>query len=158
DDQTLKQFARSRGIQLFPSLVTFSGWLNHRLLTNDEISTRTIGEIVDYVAAEGYDGFDLDLEGVWPDDRAAYTAFVTSLGAALRDRGRMLALAIPAKTADTTTGWGGAFDYAALGAQADLLTIMAYEYHGGWGEPGPIAPYAWVEQVAAFATSQIPPE
>ena len=158
DDQTLKQFARSRGIQVFPSLGTFSGWLNHRLLTDDETSARALAEIVDYVVGEGYDGFDLDLEGVRPDDRAAYTAFVARLGTALHERGKLLALAVPAKTADTTTGWGGAFDYAALGAHADLVTIMAYEYHGSWGEPGPIAPYDWVEQVAAFATSQIPPE
>jgi spore germination protein YaaH len=158
DDQTLKQFARSRGIQVFPSLGTFSGWLNHRILTDEETSKRALAEIVDYVVGETYDGFDLDLEGVRPDDRAAYTAFVARLGAALRDRGKVLALAIPAKTADTTTGWGGAFDYAALGDHADLITIMAYEYYGSWGEPGPIAPYDWVEQVAAFATSQIPPE
>jgi spore germination protein YaaH len=158
DDQTLKAFARSRGIQVFPSLVTFSGWLNHRILTDDETAARAIAEISDYVVEEGYDGFDLDLEGVRPEDRAAYTEFVTRLGVALHDRDKLLTLALPAKTSDTRTGWGGAFDYAALGAQADLLTIMAYEYSGNWGAPGPIAPYDWVEQVAAFATSQIPPE
>ena len=158
DDQTLKQFARSRGIQVLPSLVTFSGWLNHRILTDAEISARVIDQVVDYVVAEEYDGFDLDLEGVWPDDRAAYTAFTTRLAAALQERDKLLAVAIPAKTADTTTGWGGAFDYAALGPLADLFTVMAYEYHGSWGDPGPIAPYNWVEQVAAFATSQIAPE
>jgi spore germination protein len=158
DDQTLKQFAQSHGIQVFPSLGTFSGWLNHHLLTDDETSARAVAEIVDYVVGEGYDGFDLDLEGVWPDDRAAYTTFVARLGAALHDRDKLLALAIPAKTADTTTGWGGAFDYAALGALADLMTIMAYEYHGSWSGPGPIAPYDWVEQVTAFATSEIPAE
>src|SRR5688572_12022186 len=32
DDQTLKRFARSHGIRVFPSLLTLSGWLNHRLL------------------------------------------------------------------------------------------------------------------------------
>ena len=110
------------------------------------------------MVGEGHDGLDLDLEGVQPDDRTAYTAFVARLGAALRERGKLLTLAVPAKTADTTTGWGGAFDYAALGAHADLVTVMAYEYHGSWSGPGPIAPYAWVEQVAAFAVSQIPPE
>ena len=156
DDQTLKQFANSRGISVFPSLLTLSGWLNHRLLTDEETSARAVHEIVDYVMAEGYDGFDLDLEGVRPDDRVAYTGFVSRLGAALRERGKRLALALPAKTADTTTGWGGAFDYAALGPHADLVTIMAYEYSGSWGKPGPVAPYDWVEQVAAFATSQIP--
>jgi spore germination protein YaaH len=158
DDQTLKRFARSRGIKVLPSLGTFSGWLNHRLLTDDETSTRALAEIVDYVVGEGHDGLDLDLEGVQPDDRAAYTAFVARLGAALRERGKLLTLAVPAKASDTTTGWGGAFDYAALGAHADLVTIMAYEYHGSWSGPGPIAPYDWVEQVAAFATSQIAPE
>ena len=158
DDQTLKQFAQSRGIRVLPSLVTFSGWLNHRILTDEQISASTVDQIVDYVVGEEYDGFDLDLEGVWPEDRAAFTAFTARLAVALHERNKMLAVAIPAKTADTTTGWGGAFDYAALGPHADLFTVMAYEYHGGWGEPGPIAPYDWVEQVAAFATSQIPPE
>jgi spore germination protein len=158
DDQTLKQFARSRGIQVFPSLLTLSGWLNHQLLTDEETTARAISEIVDYVVAEDYDGFDLDLEGVWPDDRPAYTAFVARLGAALHARDKALSLALPAKTSDTTSGWGGAFDYAALGPHADLITIMAYEYSGSWGKPGPIAPYDWVEQVTAFAASQIPPE
>ena len=59
---------------------------------------------------------------------------------------------------DVTTGWAGAYDYAALGAHADLITVMAYDYRGAWSEPGPVAPYDWVEQVLAFATSQIPPE
>jgi spore germination protein YaaH len=158
DDQTLKAFARSRGIQVLPSLVTFSGWLNHRILTDEEISAHVVAQIVDYVVEEEYDGFDLDLEGVWPEDRAAYAGFVVRLGAALREQGKLLALALPAKTSDTRTGWGGAFDYAALGPHADLHTIMAYEYSGSWGGPGPIAPYNWVEQVIAFATSQIPPE
>jgi spore germination protein len=158
DDQTLKRFARSHGISVFPSLLTLSGWLNHRLLTDAEVSARAIAQIVDYVEQEGYDGFDLDLEGIRPDDRAAYTAFVARLGAALRERSKVLALAVPAKATDTTTGWAGAYDYAALGEHADLITVMAYEFHGAWGEPGPIAPYDGVERVLAFATAQIPRE
>jgi spore germination protein YaaH len=158
DNQTIKQFAKSRGMQILPSAASFSGWLAKRILTDPEASARALTEIVDYVVAEGYDGFDFDLEGVWPEDRAPYTAFVTRLAQALHDRGKILAIAIPSKTSDTTDGWAGAYDYAALGAQADLITIMSYDYHGPWSAPGPIAPYNWVEQTAAFATSQIPPE
>src|SRR5207237_3499403 len=55
-------------------------------------------------------------------------------------------------------GWAGAFDYAALGASSDLVTIMAYEYRGPFSGPGSVAPYDWVARVTAFATSQIPPE
>ncbi len=158
DDQTLKQFAALHGIQVFPSLLTLSGWLNHRLLTDEDVSLRAIGQIVEYVVAEGYHGFDLDLEGVQSDDRAAYTAFVARLGAALHERGKALALAIPPKPRDVTTGWAGAYDYAALGEHVDLVTIMTYEYHGPWSGPGSIAPYNSVDQALAFATSQIPPD
>jgi spore germination protein len=158
DNQTLKAFARANGLRIFPSLLTLSGWLNHRLLTDEAVAAHAIAQIVNYILAEGYDGFDLDLEAVDADDRPAYTAFVVALGAALRAEGKALALALPAKTRDATTGWAGAYDYAALSRHADLITLMAYEYSGAWGGPGPIAPYDWVDQVLAFATSQIPAE
>ena len=158
DDRTLKQFAQSHGIRVIPSLLTYSGWLNHRILTDAETTTRALDQIVEYVDSEGYDGFDLDLEAVRADDRAAYTDFVQRLGAALHERGKLLALAIPPKTTDTTTGFAGAYDYAALGQHADLITVMGYEYHGAWSGPGPIAPYDDVEKMVAFATAEMPPE
>ena len=101
DDQTLKRFARSRGIKVLPSLGTFSGWLNHRLLTDDETSARARAEIVDYVVAEGHDGLDLDLEGIRPEDRAVYTAFVARLGATLRERYRVPIALDPAMRSET---------------------------------------------------------
>lgn len=156
DDQTLKQFARENGIRVFPSLLTMSAWLNSRVLNDDAVAAHAIARIVEYVEAEGYEGFDLDLEAVDPGDRPAYTAFVAALATALHERGKELALALPAKTRDTTAGWGGAFDYAALGVHADLVTIMAYEFSGAWGGPGSIGPYDWVDQVAAYATSAMP--
>jgi spore germination protein len=158
DDQTLKQFARARGVQVLPSLLTLSGWLNHRLLTDDEVAVQALGQIVNYTLAEDYPGFDLDLEAVDPADRAALTTFVQQLSTALHDQGKLLTLAIPAKDRDVTVGWAGAYDYAALGAAADLVTIMAYEYSGPFSGPGSVAPYAWVDRVLAFATGQIPPE
>ena len=158
DDQTLKQFARSHNLKVVPSLFTVSSWLNHRILTDENISTSAIEHIVSYTSAEDYDGFDLDLENIAPDDRPALTDFVGTLAAALHEQGKMLTLAIPAKERDVTQGWSGAFDYAALGAQADLVTVMAYEYRGPFSGPGSVAPFAWVQRVARFATAQIPPD
>lgn len=158
DDRTLTRFARANGIQVFPSVLTSSGWLNHMLLADDETTARAVDEIVGYVVQEGYEGFDVDFEAIRPADRVAYSAFVERLAARLHERGKLLSLAIPVKATDTTTGWAGAYDYAALGRHADSITIMAYEYHGGWGSPGPIAPYDEVERGIEFATSQIPPE
>jgi spore germination protein len=158
DDQTLKEFARERGVKLVPSLPTSSGWLNHQVLADDDTAAHAVEQIVNYTLAENYDGFDLDLEGVDPADRPYLTRFVAWLHDALHGSGKFLTLAIPAKERDVTVGWAGAFDYAALGASADLITIMAYEYRGPFSGPGSVAPYAWVSRVTAFATSQIPPE
>ena len=156
DDQTLNRLAQTRGTEVYPSLLTLSGWLNHRLLTDDDVSQHAIDEIVRYVIEEGYPGFDLDLEAVDPDDRDAFTAFVARLSSALHASDKTLSLAIPAKDRDVTTGWAGAYDYAALGPHGDLFTIMTYEYRGPFSGPGSIAPYAWADRVIAFATREIP--
>jgi spore germination protein len=158
DDRTLIQFAHGHGLRVFPSLLTSSATLNHRLLTDDAVSAQAIEQILGYVDAEGYDGFDLDLENVRPEDRAAYVAFAARLGTALHDRGKILAMAVPAKFSDAASPWWGGYDYAGLGEQADLVTIMAYEYRGSWSGPGSVAPIGWVDSVMAFAASQIPPE
>jgi spore germination protein len=158
DDQTLKQILHSRGVAVVPSLFTASAGLNHRVLTDETARATAIESIVDYTTAEGYDGFDVDLEGIDPADRDPFTDFVADLGTQLHDRGKLVTLALPAKDRDVKTGWAGAFDYAALGPAADLVTIMAYEYSGPFSGPGSVAPYAWVSGVVAFAASQIPPE
>jgi spore germination protein len=156
DDQTLKRFAQAHGIGVVPSLLTLSGWLNHRLLTDEEVAQHAIDEIVAYTVAEDYAGFDLDLEAVDPADRDALSGFVARAAMALHDQGKLLTLAIPAKDRDVTVGWAGAYDYAALGAVVDLVTIMAYEYRGPFSGPGSVAPIDWVERVLGFATRQIP--
>jgi spore germination protein YaaH len=156
DDETLNQFARAHGLRVLPSLLTLSGWLNHRLLTEDEVSQQLIDQIVAYTVAEDYAGFDLDLEGVSADDRDALSVFVARAAVALHEQGKLLTLALPAKDRDVTVGWGGAYDYAALGADADLVTIMAYEFRGPFSGPGSVAPIDWVERVLGFATRAIP--
>src|SRR5262249_38723686 len=88
----------------------------------------------------------------------AMSDFTRDLADALHAQGKLLTIAIPAKERDTTVGWAGAFDYAALGAAADLVTVMAYEYTGPFSGPGSVAPYGWVSRVAAYATQQIAPE
>jgi spore germination protein len=158
DNQTVKAFAHGKGLVLVPSLLTLSGWLNRQLLTDEDTAVHAIEQIVSYTTDEAYDGFDLDLEGVDPADRDALSQFVQRTADALHDRGKFLSLAIPAKDRDVTVGWAGAYDYAALGAAADLLTIMAYEYRGPFSGPGSVAPYDWVSRVTAFAAKQIPPE
>lgn len=156
DDLTLIQFARSRGIGVLPSVFTTSGSVNHSLLTDEATASRVIAQLVQYVVEEGYDGLDIDLEGVNAGDRQALTAFVARISRELHSRGKLVTMAVPAKTYDATTGWAGAYDYAALAPHVDYFVIMAYAYTSSSSAPGSTAPYNWVDKVAAFASSQIP--
>ena len=156
EDTTVRRFTEERGVPVLPSLLTGSGWLNHQLLANPATSQRFLEQIVAYVEEQGYQGIDLDLEGIKDEDRGAFSDFVARVAAALHARGKLLTLAIPAKSADVRTGWAGPYDYAELGKHADLILLMTYDYHWAGGEPGSIAPVSWVDKVAAYAKSQIP--
>ncbi len=158
DDRTLIAYANEHGVKVLPSLLASSGWVNHRLLTDPSTTDHFLNEIVSYVSEMGYPGFDLDMEGIDAGDRDAYSNFVAALADALHAHDKMLTLAIPAKTSDVRTGWGGPYDYRALGAHADLVLLMTYDYSWASGPPGSIAPQEWVGKVAKYAVSQIPPQ
>lgn len=158
DNRTVHAFARDRGIGVLPSLFTVDGGVNHRVLNDEATATRAIHNLVDYVVDEGYVGLDVDLEGVLAEDRPSLTSFVQRLSAELRARGKLITMAVPAKASDVRTGWAGAYDYAALGPHVDLLTVMTYGYTIASSEPGSTAPYAWVDRVIRYVTSQVPKE
>jgi spore germination protein len=157
DDRTLLAFAHANGVKVVPTLPTSSGWLNHQILTDPTTAQRAIDQSVDYIVSQGYDGLDVDFEGVLPNDRAALTSFTARLGQALHRNGKLFTMALPAKTYDTKTGWAGAADYAALAPSLDHAIIMTYEYSGATTPPGSTAPQQWVDQVLAYTSSVIPP-
>src|SRR5512133_2820597 len=100
DDRTLVAYANERGVKVLPSLLTSTGWLNHRLLSDPATNDHFLSEIVKYVVEAGYPGIDLDLEGINESDRDAYSTFIAKVGDALHQRGKILTLAIPAKASD----------------------------------------------------------
>ncbi|HVL91349.1 MAG TPA: glycosyl hydrolase family 18 protein [Actinomycetota bacterium] len=114
--------------------------------------------LVSLTTSQGYDGFDIDYEGLAAGDRANFTSFVGELGAAMRAAGKLLSVTVHPKTSEPGT-WDGpqAQDYVAIGAASDRVRIMAYDYHWATSEAGPIAPASWVDAVAAFAAKTITP-
>jgi len=128
-----------------------------QLLNDPSARQRTVAAMVDLTTRYGYDGITLDFEAVEPGDRSAMTGFVQALAADLHARGKLLAVALPAKSADLAVGWAGAFDDAAIGAAADRAILMAYGFRSASNrQPGPISPLAWVQQVSRYAATVIP--
>ncbi len=114
-----------------------------------------IATIVNEAKTYNYDGIDIDYEALAPESRDEFSAFIGELAAALHAENKLLTVAVHAK--DTDDGGLGAFqDWQQLGAVADRLRIMTYDYHWRGSDPGPVAPVHWVASVAQYARSVVP--
>lgn len=129
----------------------------HTLLNTPAYAAAAQRHMLSLVERDGFDGINLDFEGVQASDRAALTRFVQQLSALFHAHGYYVTLSVPAETSNQPqNGWTGAYDYRALGKVADLVMPMAYDDHWAGGPPGGVAPAAWVASVARYAVSTMP--
>ncbi len=103
------------------------------------------------LAAEPYDGVQLDFEAVSSKDYDAFFEFASILKPRLG--GKTLSLALPARMTEKTDYFG----YSRLAAVADRLVVMAYDEHWSASSPGPIASIDWCSRVADYAVSKVDP-
>ena len=119
------------------------------LLTIPEIQEAHITNIVQLCAERGFAGVDVDYRGIAPDQRDAYSEFISALADGLHAEGLRLTVVVEPPT-PTDGGWDtGGYDWAALGAAADAVKV-----------PFPEDPAAYVERGQAkrlldWATAQV---
>jgi spore germination protein YaaH len=162
EDPAILSFLRTRGILVIPTVANiingvWDGAVVSKIIADPQLRAFNIGNLVNLAVATGYDGIDLDYENLRATDRAAFTAFVQQLATALHAEGKLLTVNVYAKTSEPGT-WDGprAQDWLAIGQAADQVRIMTYEYSWATSPPGPISPVNWVNDVIAFAATQIP--
>ena len=158
-DVTIVNGIRSRGVQVVPTISNdFDGARISRMLATATLRSTHVRALTALVESGGFDGIDIDYENLPATDRDRFSAFVSELASSLRARGKLLSVTVHPKTSEPGP-WSGpqAQDYAAIGAAADRVRVMAYDYHWATSEAGAIAPVWWVDQVAAFAATRIAP-
>ena len=152
--------ARELGLRVVPSIVNrgFSREAVLAAIGTPDARQAHIDAILGLVRTNGYDGIDIDYESLSAEDRETFTHFIEELAAALHAEGKLLSIAVHAKTDDAGT-WSGpaAQDWPRLGAAVDAFKIMTYDYHYGTSEAGPIAPNTWINEVLAYAATVVPP-
>lgn len=154
----------SRHVALVPSISNYrdgewDGQLIHRIITNPQVRESHIAALVGLATSHQWTGVDIDYESLTATDRSAYSAFISDLAAALHQARKQLAVTVHAKT-EEPGDWDGARaqDWHALGASADEIRVMAYDYSTEESPPGAIAPLPWVESVLRLAVSEVPRE
>ncbi len=123
-------------------------------ISSIETQQKLVTNLLNVVRAHGFDGIDINFEGLGFDNRDGFTALVRNLTAAFHADQKQVAATLEARIANQVP-----MDWRALGGIADELRIMAYDYHArSTSRPGPVAPLGWVKEVADYATQLAKPE
>lgn len=137
----------------------FSNELAHLALTDPQVQQNLIDSLDAMIAQRGYQGLDVDFEFVFPEDAPRYAAFIGRLARRFNPQGIPVIVALAPKTSATQKGllYEG-HDYGALGAAANEVLLMTYEWGYTYGPPMAVAPLPNVRQVVEYALTEIPPE
>jgi spore germination protein YaaH len=128
--------AHERGTRVELVWTSFGVDRNRDLFGNAEAQERWLGVLTGLVADGGFDGVNVDVEGLPVDLLPAYGDFVGRLRAALRERD-------PAAEVSVATGashLGAAMAAAASAAGADRVFLMGYDYRVAGSAPGATSP------------------
>lgn len=162
-DKDVLAFAQSHHMKIMP-LVTNGGFsrdASKAFLGDSGKETIAINALIAEARDRGYWGYQFDFEQMDASSKSAYTAFIAKAYAAFKTHGLMLSVAVIAKTSDNPKDYPndlwqnliGVYDYSALAANADFISLMSYD------DPlskGPIAPMSWYKQVVTYAIAHIP--
>ena len=127
------------------------------LLSDRQRQEELIAQMEAVIAEKGYQGIDVDFEYIPGAQREAYAAFVARLRERVAPLPVLVALA-PKTWADQPGLLYEGHDYALLGAAADYVLLMTYEWGYTYGPPMAVAPLPNVRQVVEYALSEIPQE
>lgn len=165
DDQWMIEEALS--FQTIPTLTLtplgadgrFNNQLITKLLSDEAAKKNIIRNLTRVFLQKRYRGLNLDFEYILPEDRVAYAAFVKQVTDTLNLFEVHVSVALAPKYSDQQSGvlYEG-MDYALLGAAANSVFLMTYEWGYTYGEPMAVAPVNQVRRVAEYALTRIPAE
>lgn len=164
EDDELIEIALSFGVapimMLSPMTAegAFSNVIAHDMFVNPEGQNNLINNIIANMKAKNYYGLDVDFEFVLPADKELFISFLENLKSRLEPEGYLLMVPLAPKTSGTQPGLlYEAHDYPAIGAIADYILLMTYEWGYTFGPPMATAPISSVRKVLEYGISEIDP-
>lgn len=137
----------------------FNSELPGRIFANPLARERFITEAVNTALQGGYRYIDIDFEFIPASQAINYANFINDLRMRANQSGIMVIVALAPKNRKDQPGllYEGHL-YPELGANADYVLLMTYEWGYTFGPPQAVAPLDKVKQVVEYAVSEIPSE
>ncbi len=128
-----------------------------RLLNDRQMQQTLLQSLQSTLREKGYVGVDVDFEYVGRENAVAYADFIRFLHDSLSPEGYFVTVALAPKVrADQPGVLYEGHDYAALGAAADEVLLMTYEWGYTYGPAMAVSPLPQVRRVVEYAQSEIP--
>ncbi len=126
-----------------------------RALADAVSRRRHVDRLLECLDHSGNGAVEIDYEALPVELREPFSLFLEQLAHALHRHGKELAVAVHAKQSEPgeTAGSQGQ-DWGRIGAAADRVAIMAYDFDPS--RPGPVSPVAWTTDVLRHALDLIP--
>jgi len=160
-DETLRTMATELGVATVLHISTtdeegrFQSDRAALILADKTLQSKLIAQIGQTLYRKGYRAIDVDFEYVYPEDARRYADFIRRLTATFNPFGIPVTVALASKTADE---FYEDHDYTALGAAANSVLLMTYEWGCTYGPPHAVAPLPEVQVVVDYALTHIPAE
>ncbi len=165
DDQALINQAyefRTVPVLLLSSITEEGNFSSSRaslLFRSIALQDRVLEQLVEIMQEKGYLGLDIDFEFVNAEDAGDFQNFLRRATEKMHEAGFFVNVDLAPKT---SAGQAGllyeSHDYAAIGAIADTVLLMTYEWGYTYGPPMAVAPLNKVRQVVEYGVSAIPAE
>ncbi len=169
--QSFMKLARSKKIEVIPTVMWSDGTSIHNVLSNAESRKNHIEVIMHMVEKGKYDGVDIDYESKKAETKDYFSLFIKELKAKLGSK--LLTCTVEARTppeslykvVPTTIQYSN--DYKEIAKYCDRVEIMGYDQQRADlllnksknGAPYmPVADVDWVEKVVKLALKDIPKE
>ncbi|OYD06150.1 glycosyl hydrolase family 18 protein [Paludifilum halophilum] len=150
------QTARKQKLRIIPTITNqFSPSMLHELLKKESRRKQTADNILRFLQKNDYHGAEIQFQPIYEKDRDRFSLFIEELSQTLHDHDMWLSVAVYPKVEKP-----GRFpaqraqDWSRLGKVADSFKMMAYNY--SWGEPGPMTPISWMDDLLTFAENHVP--
>jgi len=160
-DKELIDFARSNNIKIIPSINNECkpSAIEDILRDQNKIADH-VSKIMAVMKENNYDGIDIDYECLEDTGlRNNFSIFISTLSDQIHAQDKYLTVAVHGKKSDTGN-WSGpdSQDWAVIGDKADIMLIMALDYHWGTSEAGDIAPLSWINEILSYAKTVADPK
>ncbi len=133
--------------------------ITHRILTDKEVQSRYINDVLHILNTKGYYGVNFDIVYIFPEDRQLYLEFMVSFVSAIREQGYQVFNTYGASTFELLTGIAySELQYANISDYVDFTILLPYELGFSIGIPLSTIAFNTVLQFIDIAITLIPPE